>query len=111
MRVDETCDSVDDVDVIPRELVANDVDLALDDVAGPEPEILDGDVFLEPVAVSVDGSLADPGEVDDRLAEGLRRDRPAVYGDAADRPPRRPSFAAWMAAFCPAGPEPMARRS
>jgi len=87
VRVDETCDSVDDVDVIPRELVADDVDLAFDHLAGPEPEILHGDVFLEPVAVSVDGPLADAGEVDDGLAEGLRRDRPAVDGDATDRPP------------------------
>jgi hypothetical protein len=84
VRVDEAGGAGDDVNAIPRELVADDVDLALDDLPRPQRKILDRDLLLDAVALAVHGALTEPGEVHDRFAESLRRDRPAIDRDAPE---------------------------
>src|SRR5438093_1983240 len=87
MRVDEARDPGENMDVVPRQLVADDVDLALDHLTRAHGQVLDGDLILDAVAVAVDGALAEPGQVDDRLAESLGRDRSAIDRNAAKLAP------------------------
>ena len=58
--VDEPRGAVQHRDVVARELVADDVDLALDDGLRAPEEILDGDVVLDPVALPVQLPLGMP---------------------------------------------------
>src|SRR5205085_1220929 len=76
--VDEGRRAVEERHAVPQQLVADHLPLALDDVARPRGEVRDRDLVLEPVVLAVDRALSDAGEVDDRLADRLRRDRPDV---------------------------------
>src|SRR5439155_22614333 len=58
--------------------------LLLDHVSRPRREVRDRDLVLEAVVLPVDRALPDPGQVDDRLADRLRRDRPDVDAVPAD---------------------------
>jgi hypothetical protein len=78
VRVDEARAAGDHGDVVSEELIADDVDLAIDDLAGSQVEILDRDLLLHAIALAVRRPLAQSREVHDRLPEGLRRDRPPV---------------------------------
>ena len=77
----------------------------------------DGDLVLDPIALAVDPALAHAREVEDGLAQRLRRDRARVHADAADHLPAiddRDALAELrgrIAAFCPPGPEPITSRS
>ena len=78
------------------------------------PRSLALDVLLHAVGAAVEAALAPAGEIEHRLAQGLRGDGAGVDRDAADaaaasRPPAPslPSLAAWIAARRPAGPLPM----
>ena len=87
VRVDEARAPVEDLDVVPHQLVADDVDLAVDHLLGALAEILDRDLLLHAVALAVGRPLADAGEVDDRLAQRLRRNRSPVDRDATELAP------------------------
>ena len=54
-------------------------------------DVLDRDLVLEPIALAVDRALVEPGQVEDRLADRLRRDRPRVDARAAEIVPRSTS--------------------
>jgi hypothetical protein len=62
-------------------------DLATDHVLGARGQVGDRDVVLEPVRRAVHLALVQPGEVEDRLAERLRRDRAGVDADTAHHVP------------------------
>ena len=87
MLVDERRRPAHELDVVPREQVADDVDLLLDDVLRAPEQVADGDVVLEPVALSVHVALRVARQVQNGLAHRLRRDRPRVDADAADHVP------------------------
>jgi hypothetical protein len=70
--------------MVSQELVADDVHLALDDLVRPLSEILHRDLLFHAVAVAVRRPLAHSGQVDDRLAQRLRGDRPPVDGDSSE---------------------------
>ena len=72
---------VEQRDVVADELVADHGAFPLDDVARALREVFDRDLVLEPVAGAVDRPLAEAREVEDCLADRLRRDRAGV--DAA----------------------------
>ena len=59
--------------------------LGLDDVARAHGDVVDRDALLEAVALAVDRALVQPGEVEDRLADRLRRDRAGVDARTAQR--------------------------
>src|SRR5207253_181549 len=55
-----------------------------DHLMGPLIEVRDRDVGLHPIARPVHLPKAHPGQVDNGLAQRLRRDRPRVDTDSAD---------------------------
>ena len=93
------------LDAVAHQLGAHDLDLLADHVLGAGQQVGRGDLLLDPVAGAVQLALAHPGQVDDRLAQRLRRDGAGVDAHAAEHRPRSmtatdlPSFAAAMAAF------------
>jgi hypothetical protein len=87
VRIEEAGAPGNDLDVVAEQLVPDDVDLTLDDLLRPVAEILHCDLLLHPVALAVRRPLAHAGQVDDRLAERLRRDRPPVDRHAAELAP------------------------
>jgi hypothetical protein len=52
---------MDDLDVVSQQLVADDVDLAVDDAPRPQAEILDRDLLLHPVALT-ETEVASPSQ-------------------------------------------------
>ena len=84
VRIDEARAAGLDVHVVPNQLVLHDVDLALHHLPRAQAEILDGDLLLHAIAGAVGLALRHPREVDDRLAERLRGDRPPVDRDPAE---------------------------
>ena len=82
--VDEPRLTEQQVDPVAGELAADHVDLAADHVLGACGQVADRDVRLEPVGLAVELALVQPGEVEDRLAERLGRDRPGVDADPTD---------------------------
>jgi hypothetical protein len=85
--IDERGGPGDRVDVVSPQLVANDHPLVLDDAANAPGEVVERDVVLHPVRVSVDAVALDAGEVEDCGAKGLRRDRPGVRAHASEIEP------------------------
>ena len=75
--VDEARVAVEDGHVVARELVADDVGLALADARRARAQVLHRDVGLDAVALAVDRALAEAGQVQHGLAQRLRGDRPA----------------------------------
>ena len=75
---------VSTVDVVAQQLAADHLDLAADHVLRTRCQVGDRDVVLDPVAGAVELALGMPGEVEDRLAQRLGRDRAGVDADAAD---------------------------
>ena len=71
-------------DVVSGELVSDHVHLARHHLLGAPDQILDGDLFLDPVALAVQAPLGQAGEVDRRLAQRLGGDRAGVRAHAAD---------------------------
>ena len=106
--------SLEQRDVVPEQLVADDVALALDDLAHAQRDVVDRDLVLQPVALAVDRALVEAGQVEDRLADRLRRDRAGVHAGAADR--RRGARSARRACrasrtgWPPSGPQGRSRR-
>ena len=82
--VDESRRSLQQLDMVSLQLVADDVDLASDDAVRPLAEVLHRDVGLDPVALAVHLPLAHAGQVDDCFSERLGRDRSGVHAHAAD---------------------------
>ena len=58
VRVDEARGALEERDVVPQELVADDASLALDHLARPHRDVLDEDLVLQAVALPVDRALA-----------------------------------------------------
>jgi hypothetical protein len=85
VRVDEPRAAVEDVNPVPQELVADDLAFTLDHVACPHGDVVDRDALAQPVALSVNRALVEPRQVQDRLADRLRRDRPRVHARTAER--------------------------
>ena len=84
VRVGEARSADDERHAIAPQLVADDLPLALDDLPHPDRDVVDRDVVLQPVVLPVDRALVEAGEVEDRLADRLRRDRSGVDARAAD---------------------------
>jgi len=84
IRSGERAGARDDRDPVAGQLSADHVVFPDDHVRGARGQVGDGDLVLDSVRLPVDLPLVDTGEVKDRLAEGLGRDRPRVEADPAD---------------------------
>ena len=72
------------VNVVARELVADDVRLAMLTSADARAQVVHRDVVLDAIALPVDRPLHEAGQVEHRLAQRLGRDRPAEDAAAAE---------------------------
>src|SRR6185437_2546434 len=84
VRVDEVPGAGQVHDPVSGQLAAHHVDLAAHHVLGSCRQVRDGDLVLDPVALAVHLPLVKPGEVEDRLAQRLGRDRAGVQAHPAD---------------------------
>jgi len=84
VRVDEAAGAGHDRDPVAGQLAAHHVHLTADHVGGPGGQVGDGDLVLDPVALPVHLPLVQTGQVEDRLAQGLGRDRARVQAHTAD---------------------------
>ena len=82
MRIRKRTGAGENVDAVPDELIANDIGLRGDHVLRPHGEVLHPDALLYPERVPVYLALLDPGQVGDRLPEGLARNRTVVKATA-----------------------------
>jgi hypothetical protein len=82
--VDEAGVTFVEIDAVAHQLRSDDVDLLADHVLGTGQQVGGGDLLLDPVARPVQLPLAHPGEVDDGLAQGLRRDGAGVDADPTE---------------------------
>ena len=87
VRVQKPAVTLDQVDAVADQLGAHDVDFLADDVRGAGQQVRRGDLVLDAVARAVQFTLVHPRQVDDGLAQGLRRDGAGVDADAAQHPP------------------------
>jgi hypothetical protein len=78
VRADEVAHALDDRDPVAGELAAHHVVLPADHMGDPRGQVGDGDVVLDPVRLAVDLALPRPGQVENRLAQRLGRDRARV---------------------------------
>ena len=85
VRIDERRLAVRDVHAVAGELVLDDVPIGLRDFDHLPPQLVHRDLALAEVAVVVHVALAVAGEVDDRFANRLGRDRARVQRHAADK--------------------------
>src|SRR5271157_4966069 len=83
VRVQEAARTGHGRDPVTGELAAHHVHLAADHVGGPGGQVGDGDLVLDPVALAVHLALVQAGQVEDRLAQGLGRDRARVQAHTA----------------------------
>jgi hypothetical protein len=116
VRILETRRPGQNLDPVASELGPDDVDLPVDHPARPDCEVLDRDLVLDAVALTVDVTVAQTGEVEDRLPEGFGGDRARVYRNAAYLPTlcdadSLPELRGLDRAFWPAGPEPITIKS
>ena len=84
VRIGELRPAMHGRDVVARELRAHDLHLLGHDLLDAEGEVRDRDLAVDRVVLAVEGLLQEPGEVHDRFAERLGRDRARVQADAAD---------------------------
>ena len=84
VRAGEARDTLDGFDAIAGELVLQHVHLVAKRDVEAAAQVLGADVLLGPVGGSIETALPPAGEVEHRLAQGLR-------GDGASVVPRRPS--------------------
>jgi hypothetical protein len=84
MRVNKPGSAGNEGDAVPPQLRAHHLHLALHHKQDTGPEVGDADVFLDDVITAVECPLAKSGEVQNRLAQGLARNRPGVKRDSAD---------------------------
>ena len=84
VRVEEAARAGHGRDPVAGQLAAHHVHLAADHVGGPGGQVGDGDLVLDPVALPVHLPLVQAGQVENRLAQGLGRDRARVQAHAAD---------------------------
>ena len=82
--VDESGVADVQLDAVAHQLRAHHVDLLADDVLGARQQVSRGDLLLDAVAGAVELPLAHAGEVDDRLAQRLRRNRSGVDADPTE---------------------------
>ena len=73
-----------ELDAVAHQLGADDVDLLADDVLSAGQEVGGGDLLLDAIARAVQLALAHPRQIDDRLAERLRRDGSGVHAYATE---------------------------
>ena len=84
VRIDERRLGGEHLDLVAHQLVARDVDLVAHDVIGAEQQILHGDVLLDRVRRAVQTAQPIARQMQDRLAQGLARNRAGVDAHAAD---------------------------
>ena len=84
VRIEERGGSRQDANAIAPHLIADDLDLPLDDVVAAHHEVRHRDGLFEAVPRAVEPALLVAAQIEDRLAEGLRGDRPRVDADPAD---------------------------
>ena len=84
VRVEEAARAGHGRDPVTGQLAAHHVHLPADHVAGAGGQVGDGDLVLDPVALPVHLPLVEAGQVEDRLAQRLGRDRARVQAHAAD---------------------------
>src|SRR5262249_58219929 len=75
---------MDDLDAVPLEVPPDDGVHALDHEALAMHELLDGQAGRERVVESVESALAEPGDVERGLAQGLGRHRARIDGGATE---------------------------
>ena len=78
VRVEETAGAGHGRDPVTGKLAAHHFHLTADHMGGTGGQVGDGDLVLDPVALPVYLALVHAGQVEDRLAQGLGRDRPCV---------------------------------
>jgi hypothetical protein len=81
--VDEAALAGVELDAVALQLRPDHVDFSIDDVLGADIQVRPRDPVLDAVAGAVEFVLVHPGQVDDRLAHALRRDRARVDAHAA----------------------------
>ena len=84
VRVEEPRRAVQQRHPVAGQLAADHLDLAADHVLGAREQVLHGDVVLDPVVLPVQLAHVQPGEVEHRLAQRLRRDGAGVDAHPAD---------------------------
>src|SRR4030067_301789 len=72
--------ALEPLDAIAQQLRANDLALALHHAVGADEQVLDPDLGLGTVGGAVEHALAQPGQVDHRLAPGLAGEGGGVEG-------------------------------
>ena len=77
----------DQIDPVAHQLVAHRFGLFADDVAGSRQQVGRCDLVLDPIARAVELALVHPGQVQNRLAQRLRRDGAGIDADAAEHRP------------------------
>jgi hypothetical protein len=117
VRIEEAGHAGNGAHPVAGELMLQHIDLMIEGHVQPHHQVLGLDVLLDPVGAAVKPAFPPAGQVQHRLAQGLRRDGAGVDRYAADLRPFSmtrtdlPSLAAWMAARRPAGPLPMMMKS
>ena len=105
------------LDIVAHQLMASDVKLVMNYPVGPRQQILDRDVLLYGVGCAIKFPGAIAGKLEDCFAQGFRGDRAEIDAAPADTAFLSTiatlllSLAPWMAARCPAEPEPITKRS
>ncbi len=84
MRIDQGRRADDEIHAISHQLVLDDFLLGFDHVIATLGEVLEGDVFFDPIAGAVEIALAKTGQEHHRFAQGFARDGADVDADTAD---------------------------
>src|SRR5262245_2968548 len=87
VRVDDARAALDQRNVVAGKLISENALFAFDDDLRAPADVVERDLVLDPVRLSVEPALTETGEVQDRLTHRLRRNRPSVDTDAADASP------------------------
>ncbi len=84
MRIEEGCGADDKIHRVADQLVLNHFLLGFDDMVATLGEVLESDIFFDPVAGAVKVALSESGKEQHRFAQRFARDRAGVDADAAD---------------------------
>jgi hypothetical protein len=87
VRVDKSRRTNEQIHVIAEQLRPHDLDLPADHVLRARQEVLDGNLLLHPVRLTVELAHRQSGQIEDGFPPGLRRDGAGVDADAANHVP------------------------
>jgi hypothetical protein len=82
--VDKRGRRFDELNSVAGKLIPDDVDLAPNHVFDTKQKILDLNIVFDRVRTPVNSPFTEPGEVQDRFAEGFRWNRAGVDADASN---------------------------